>query len=152
MIWRSKNVSIWAYTLQYLINVGVRLLNFQQISSHYALIPYPTFINFKDKFHLLPLFFNFPDGNLQIHYINGIFSTLCMQICWFFHKFERLLSHLNIFYTFEGNIPSPTSIIFWQFPPNTFIPYPTFIILRWNVHPIWLFHTLPLLGTQEYIG
>ena len=50
----------------------------------------------------------------------------------------------------EGNIPSPTINIFGKFPPNTFIPHPMFILLRVNVHPIWLFHTLPLLGTQEY--
>ena len=54
-------------------------------------------------------------------------------------------------YTLEGNIPSPTINIFGKFPPNTFIPHPTFILLRVNVHPIWLFHTLPLLGTQEYV-
>ena len=42
-------------------------------------------------------------------------------------------------------------MIFEKFPPNTFIPYPTFIILRLNVHPICLFHILPLLGTLEYI-
>ena len=41
-------------------------------------------------------------------------------------------------------------MIFGKFPPNMFIPYPTFIVLRLNVHPIWLFHTLPLLGTLEY--
>ena len=33
-------------TLEYLINVGVRLLIFWQFSTHYALIPYPTFINY----------------------------------------------------------------------------------------------------------
>ena len=63
-----------------------------------------------------------------------------------------VLTHFIKFYTLEGNIPSPTINIFGKFPPNTFIPHPTFILLRVNVHPIWLFHTLPLLGTQEYLG
>ena len=55
------------------------------------------------------------------------------------------------FYILKENTPSPTINIFGKFPPNTFIPHPTFILLRVNVHPIWLFHTLPLLGTQEYL-
>ena len=41
-------------------------------------------------------------------------------------------------------------MIFEKFPLNTFLPYPTFIILRLNVLPIWLFHTLLLFGTLEY--
>ena len=37
-----------------------------------------------------------------------------------------------------------------DYQPNTFIPSPTLIIFYWNVPPIWLFHTLRLLGSQEY--
>ena len=33
-------------TLEYQINVGLRLLNFEPFSQAYALIRYPTFINF----------------------------------------------------------------------------------------------------------
>ena len=36
------------------------------------------------------------------------------------------------------------------FPPNTIIPYHTFIFLEANVHPILLFHTLRLLDSLEY--
>ena len=43
-------------TLEYLIIVGVRLLIFWQFSSHYALIPYPTFINFGRNVHPIWLF------------------------------------------------------------------------------------------------
>ena len=74
-----------------------------------------------------------------IKVLGGNFSKVLI-----FHNFERS-------FDLEGNIPSPTINIFGKFPPNTFIPHPTFILLRVNVHPIWLFHTLPLLGTQEYI-
>ena len=48
---------VWTCTLEYLINVGVRLLIFRQISSHYALIPYPTFIDFIEKVHQVTLLF-----------------------------------------------------------------------------------------------
>ena len=34
------------FTLEYQINVGLRLLNFEFFSQAYALIRYPTFINF----------------------------------------------------------------------------------------------------------
>ena len=63
---------------------------------------------------------------------------------------------VNLCYNYQilGNfplnppIPSPTII---KFPPNTTIPYPTFIDLIGNIHPIWLFHTLRLLGSLEYL-
>ena len=47
-------------TLVYLIDVGVRLLNSRQISSHYALIPYPTFIDFEGNRHPIHLFHPIP--------------------------------------------------------------------------------------------
>ena len=50
------NPSKYFLTLDYLIIVGVRLLIFQQFSSHYALIPYPTFINFGRNVHPIWLF------------------------------------------------------------------------------------------------
>ena len=78
------------------------------------------------------------------------FHYLASKKCWFFIILKEVLTHFIKSYTLEGNIPSPTINIFGKFPPNTFIPHPTFILLRVNVHPIWLFHTLPLLGTQEY--
>ena len=134
-------------TLEYLINVGVRLLIFWQISSHYALIPYPTFIDFIKKVHPVSLFYILFSWNIQIM---AIFQPLASKKCWFFIILKEVLTHFIKFYTLEGNIPSPTINIFGKFPPNTFIPHPTFILLRVNVHPIWLFHTLPLLGTQEY--
>ena len=134
-------------TLEYLINVGVRLLIFWQISSHYVLIPYPTFIDFIKKVHPVSLFYILLNWNIQIF---AIFQHLASKKCWFFIILKEVLTHFIKFYTLEGNIPSPTINIFGKFPPNTFIPHPTFILLRVNVHPIWLFHTLPLLGTQEY--
>ena len=134
-------------TLEYLINVGVRLLIFWQISSHYALIPYPTFIDFIKKVHPVSLFYILLNWNTQIF---AIFQPLASKKCWFFIILKEVLNHFIKFHTLEGNIPSPTINIFGKFPPNTFIPHPTFILLRVNVHPIWLFHTLPLLGTQEY--
>ena len=135
-------------TLEYLINVGVRLLIFWQISSHYALIPYPTFIDFIKKVHPVSLFYILLNWNVQVF---AIFQPLASKKCWFFIILKEDLTHFIKFYTLEGNIPSPTINIFGKFPPNTFIPHPTFILLRVNVHPIWLFHTLPLLGTQEYL-
>ena len=54
-VWRLAKQS----TLEYLIDVGVRLLNFWQSSSQYVLIPYPTFINFTDNVHPIRLFCSF---------------------------------------------------------------------------------------------
>ena len=71
------------------------------------------------------------------------------KICLIITILEKVLTHFIKFYTIEENILSPTITIFGKLPPNTFIPYPTFILLSVNVLPIWLFHTLPLLGTQE---
>ena len=38
-----------------------------------------------------------------------------------------------------------------SFPPNMVIPYHTFIFLKIIFHPIWLFHTLRLLDSPEYL-
>ena len=137
-------------TLEYLINVGVRLLNFWQISSHYAVVPYPTFINFRGKVHPVQLFSIFLNWNMQNQYKKTIFSNISTQCKIKLLILREILIHLIKSNTLEGNILTYRIMIFEKFPPNTFIPYPTFIILRLNVHPIWLFHTLPLFGTLEY--
>ena len=134
-------------TLEYLINVGVRLLIFWQISSHYALIPYPTFIDFIKKVHQVPLFYILFNWNIQLF---AIFQPFASKKRWFFITLKEFLTNFIKFYILKENTPSPTINIFGKFPPNTFIPHPTFILLRGNVHPIWLFHTLPLLGTKKY--
>ena len=53
LIWEIDKMSLWTLnepathlTLEYQINVGLRLLNFEPFSQAYALIRYPTFINF----------------------------------------------------------------------------------------------------------
>ena len=136
------------HTLEYLINVGVCLLNFWQISSHYALIPYPTFIDFIKKVHQVPLFYILLNWNIQLF---AIFQPFASKKRWFFITLKEFLTNFIKFYILKENTPSPTINIFGKFPPNTFIPHPTFILLKGNVHPIWLFQTLPLFGTLEYL-
>ena len=143
--WRG---SCTCCTLEYLINVGVRLLIFWQISSHYALIPYPTFIDFIKKVHQVPLFYILLNWNIHLFAISKPFAS---KKRWFFITLKEFLTNFIKFYILKENTPSPTINIFGKFPPNTFIPHPTFILLRVNVHPIWLFHTLPLHSISRLV-
>ena len=124
------------------------LINF--LTNFQPLCPYsiPYIYWFHQKVHPISLFYILLNWNIQIF---AIFQPLASKKCWFFIILKEVLTHFIKFYTLKGNIPSPTINIFGKFPPSTFIPHPTFILLRVNVHPIWLFHTLPLLGTQEYL-
>ena len=87
---------------------------------------------------------------MQNQYNKTIFSNISTQCKKKLLILKEILIHLIKSNTLEGNILTYRIMIFEKFPPNTFIPYPTFIILRLNVHPIWLFLTLPLFGTLEY--
>ena len=95
------------YTLHYLINVGVRLLIFEQNSTQHVLIPYHTFINFGKLFQSSlkdeqkSQFFIVSIENIHIIFIN--FSTL-----YYYSIPYDYLFGLN-------------------FPPNMLIPYHTFI-------------------------
>ena len=142
-------------TLHYLINVGVRLSIFHKNFTLYALIPYHTFINFMKT--CLPV--------LLIHISKFIFSkwlcntTMILEI--FYHLFHTYDSNMSL-----RNCSIKCFILFWgylllkrKFPPCTLIgfwkvfhlviPYHTFIFLKVNFHPIWLFHTLRLLDSLE---
>ena len=94
-------------TLHYIINVGVRLLIFEQNSTQHVLIPYHTFINFGKIFQSSlkneqkPQFLIVSMENVHIIFIN--FSTL------YYYS-------IPYNYLFELN-----------FPPNMLIPYHTFI-------------------------
>ena len=94
-------------TLHYLINVGVRLLIFEQNSTQHVLIPYHTFINFGKLFQSSlkneqkPQFLIVSIKNVHIIFIN--FSTL-----YYYSIPYDYLFGLN-------------------FPPNMLIPYHTFI-------------------------
>ena len=72
---------------------------------------------------------------------NILFQNLLPQI-----KNLAKLRELRLF-----NHPKIIQILKF-FPPNTFIPSPMLINFKANVHPILLFHTLRLLGSQEYLN
>ena len=81
-----------AITLEYLIIVGVRLLIFWQFSSHYALIPYPTFINFAPNVHPIPA---------KIQFLDKITQTMpltSLNVSTFFKNFHpiRLFNTLRL--------------------------------------------------------
>ena len=107
---RASNWLHWyttSFTLHYLINVGVRLLIFEQNSTQHVLIPYHTFINFGKLFQSSlkneqkPQFLIVSIENVHIIFIN--FSTLY---------------YYSIPYDYSFGL---------NFPPNMLIPYHTFI-------------------------
>ena len=140
-------------TLVYLIDVGVRLLNSWQNSSHYPLIPYPTFINFEGNGHPIQLLhpiclLELDENPIFTHtywtfskfwYLSSLFSFLCFffnswKCCrsFFPHTIShpmRLLHPLCLL-TLQGfSIQYVYSIpyvyhFFRDFPPNTIIPSP----------------------------
>ena len=61
-------------------------------------------------------------------------------------------SNFNIFCAFFG-LKYRFDVIFKvNFPPNMIIPYPTFIFLPGNFHPIPLFHTVRLFDRPKYFA
>ena len=79
-------------TLDNLIIVGVRLLIFWQFSSHYPLIPYPTFINFAPNVHPIPA---------KIQFLDKITQTMpltSLNVSTFFKNFHpiRLFNTLRL--------------------------------------------------------
>ena len=97
-------------TLDYLIIVGVRLLIFRQFSSHYALIPYPTFINFGRNVHPIWLF-------------HPLFIE-CMK-----HPHNMLPNRLKfgLYFKFKGVNLTYNYQILGNFPPNMPVPSPMII-------------------------
>ena len=88
----SKASFTFLTTLEYLIIVGVRLLIFWQFSSHYALIPYPTFINFAPNVHPIPA---------KIQFLDKITQTMpltSLNVSTFFKNFHpiRLFNTLRL--------------------------------------------------------
>ena len=60
-------------------------------------------------------------------------------------------SNFNIFSAFFG-LKYRFDVIFKvKFPPNMIIPYPMFILLPGNFHPIPLFHTVRLFDRLKYL-
>ena len=92
-IWLEDKISPnLLHTLEYLIIVGVRLLIFWQFSSHYALIPYPTFINFAPNGHPTPT---------KIQFLDKITQTMpltSLNVSTFFKNFHpiRLFNTLRL--------------------------------------------------------
>ena len=125
------------HTLEYPISVGVCLLIFPKFSTQHALIPYHTFINFMKNFQPIRLihivcfsysifFAYFSLGGAEL--LHKLFQSVMIgQIYSPIYKNSELLRK------FPPNtlLFHPICLLFFGiFPPNTVIPYHTFIFLE----------------------
>ena len=117
--------------------MGVRLLIFPKFSTQHALITYHTFINFNTNFQPICLFHNvcFSYGTFFAYFslrgaelLHKLFQSVMIgQIYSPIYKNSELLRK------FPPNtlLFHPICLLFFGiFPPNTVIPYHTFIFLE----------------------
>ena len=123
----GRGVLSKATDIDYLINLGVRLSNFCHFSSHYALIPYPTFSLSLVTSTQYIYFILFTVKLWNIHKINIFHHYFSKFKILFYHsKFTKLNFYLSKF-TFLGLYSKPYDNWFFK-----------------TFHPIRFFHTIRL--------
>ena len=80
--------------------------------------------------------------------VTYVIIFFCIIISTFPQRYRIFYTRICPKSTTYDIITSYTFIDFWVFPRNMVIPYHTFIFMKANVHSIWLFHTLHLLGIK----
>ena len=124
-------------TLEYPISMGVRLLIFPKFSTQHALIPYHTFINFIKNLQPIRLF-HIECFSYTIFFCI-FFPWRCRIITQIVSKCHdranllpnlqkiRIIEKISTQYTI---MPPHVHYFLGFFPPNTIIPYHTFIFLE----------------------
>ena len=132
------------------------LINFSAIFQPLRSYSIPTFINFGRNVHQiwllhpLCLLNMYMKNRLKFRFFKFLSSSILflhIAAIWWNQGGKSTLRLLNFGKFSTQYAFSITSNI--KFPPNRTIPYPTFINLIGNIHPIRLFHSLRLLECLE---